>query len=96
MFATLKEKWIQYITAVFAVCVVLFAAFVTYPKFLRLKELKARNDDLSLQVEEKKREIAVLKDYQQRFRSDPDFVEKIARQNGRVFPGELVFMFSKD
>ena len=44
-------------------------------------------------IEEKKREIAKLIENQNRFRSDRDFVEQIARRNGRVFPGELVFVF---
>ena len=46
-----------------------------------------------MRIEEKKREIAKLIDYQKRFKTDPDLVERIARQNGRVYPGELVFIF---
>ena len=49
---------------------------------------------LSLSFKEKI-EIAKLLDNQRRFRTDPDFVEHIARQNHRVFPGELVFMFNE-
>ena len=33
---------------------------------------------------------------QRRFKTDADFVERIARQNHRVFPGDLVFIFDKD
>jgi cell division protein FtsB len=49
--------------------------------------------ELRAQIEAKQRQIAKLSENQRRFRSDPDFVESIARQNRRVFPGELVFIF---
>jgi hypothetical protein len=37
-----------------------------------------------------------LVENQRRFRTDADFVESIARQNRRVFPGELVFVFGNE
>jgi cell division protein FtsB len=40
----------------------------------------------------KQQEIADLKRRQQRFREDPEFVERIARQNRRVRPGEIIFV----
>ena len=46
-------------------------------------------------IEQKRRDIAALIENQRRFRTDPDFVEHIARQNRRVFPGELVFVFKE-
>ena len=48
------------------------------------------------QIDAKRREIAKLTEYKNRFRSDPDFVEAIARQNHKVFPGELIFIFNDD
>ena len=48
---------------------------------------------IEAELEEKKKEIARLVENQRRFRTDPDFVEAIARRNRRVFPGELVFIF---
>lgn len=49
--------------------------------------------ELEIRIANKQREIAHLRENQRRFRNDPDFIEKIARQNHRVFPGELVFVF---
>jgi ABC-type amino acid transport substrate-binding protein len=47
------------------------------------------------QIEEKKAEIAAIREKQRRFNSDREFVEALARQNRRVYPGELVFIFDE-
>ena len=39
------------------------------------------------------RKTAELVEKQRRFQTDREFVESIARQNHRVYPGELVFLF---
>ena len=67
-----------------------------YPNYKRGESLRRQNASLQEQIDSKKREIARLIDNQRRFRTDADFVEMIARQNHRVFPGELVFLFEKD
>jgi len=64
-----------------------------WPAYVRGRSLKIHDARLTMQIEEKKREIAKLREYQARFRTDSEFVEMIARQNRRVFPGELVFVF---
>ena len=50
-------------------------------------------DLLEAEVAAKKAEIAELKDQQRRLSADRGFVEKLARRNRRVYPGELVFIF---
>ena len=47
-------------------------------------------------IDFKGHEIKVLKDKQQRFKTDPEFVERVARMNRRVRPGELVFVFDAE
>jgi len=69
---------------------------MAYPSFKRGQALKRQEADLQRRIDRKKQEIAVLQDNQRRFKSDADFVEAIARQNRRVFPGELVFIFEDD
>ena len=66
------------------------AAFPRYKRMQTLTKQKARVLEL---VEAKKAEIAELKEQQRRFSSDRGFVEKLARRNRRVYPGELVFIF---
>ncbi|MBQ6457581.1 MAG: hypothetical protein IJJ51_02115 [Kiritimatiellae bacterium] len=80
---------------VYLVCctIVLGACFVAWPELVRHRALSRQDAELARLIEEKKREIAHLKDCQQRFKADAEFVETIARQNRRVFPGEFVFIF---
>lgn len=68
---------------------------LVWPTFCRNRSLKRQEIELVERIERKKAEIAELVENQRRFRCDPDFVERIARQNRRVFPGELVFVFDK-
>ncbi|MBR0197873.1 MAG: hypothetical protein IJQ34_07045 [Kiritimatiellae bacterium] len=76
------------------VLVLLFGGlFSAWPAYLRGRSLKVRDERLSQKIEEKKREIAILRENQQRFKTDSEFIETIARQNKRVFPTELVFVF---
>ena len=49
--------------------------------------------ELQHRIDLKKKEIAEVKDRQLRFRTDREFVEVLARENRRAFPGELVFVF---
>jgi len=88
-----KESFLHWFTIVLLAAVVVGGVAMAYPSYLRGQELKRQEADLKARIEAKKAEIAKLQEYQRRFRTDPDFVETIARQNRRVFPGELVFIF---
>ncbi len=91
----LKEKVISYLTYGMLFLIVIGGLLLIYPDYRRSESLKRQNAELQAQIEEKKREIDELLTKQQRFRSDPDFIETIARQNQRVFPGELIFIFDQ-
>ena len=88
-----KDKVAKTVTVALIVVIGVGGAVSVCPTYLRGKELKRQDAELTQRIEEKKREIAKLIENQNRFRSDRDFVEQIARRNGRVFPGELVFVF---
>ncbi len=63
------------------------------PRWERMKSLAKEKERVQRLVEEKKAEIAELKEQQRRYSNDRGFVEKLARRNRRVYPGELVFIF---
>ena len=88
-----KDKVAKTVTVALIVVIGVGGAVSVWPTYLRGKGLKRQDAELTQRIEEKKREIAKLIENQNRFRSDRDFVEQIARRNGRVFPGELVFVF---
>ena len=83
----------KYFTGLIVLAVIVVGSMTAYPTYRRGQILKLEKAELQRQIEAKKREIARLSENQRRFRSDPDFVETIARQNRRVYPGELVFVF---
>ena len=88
-----KEKFMQWFTVAMVAVIVIGGLVMVYPTYRRGQALKAQDAELQTKIDGKKREIAQLVENQRRFRTDADFVESIARQNRRVFPGELVFVF---
>lgn len=90
-----KDKFVKYFALALVAAVFVGGLLVAWPTFTRGQSLRRQDADLALRIERKRAEIAKFVDNQYRFRSDPDFVEHIARQNRRVFPGELVFIFDE-
>lgn len=76
--------------------IIIGGVVMMYPNYRQSESLKRKNAELQECIDRKKREISKLVENQRCFRTDSDFVEMIARQNHRVFPGELVFVFDKD
>ena len=91
-----KEKFFRTVTACLLLLIVAGGLVMMYPNYRRAQSLKRENAELQETIDRKKREIATLLENQRRFRTDKDFMEMIARQNRRVFPGELVFTFEKE
>lgn len=90
---TLFDRLFQVLFFAIFVSIVATGAVVSYPKYRQVKGLTGEKDRILRRIEEKKCEIAAIKEKQRRFNTDREFVETLARQNRRVFPGELVFIF---
>ena len=93
----MKEETKNFICNSFsiAVTVLVFAAGIvaTLPKY---KQYRALQDKIAARdgaIAKTEADIASLEDKVRRFAVDRDFVEAVARQNRRVYPGELVFVF---
>ena len=93
---SLKEKVLRWLTACVLLLIVIGGLVMMYPNYRRAQSLKRENAELQETIDRKKQEIATLLENQRRFRTDRDFIEMIARQNRRVFPGELIFTFEKE
>lgn len=74
-------------------CLVGAGVMITYPKYHQALGLEKERARLMRQIEDKKMEIASVRERQRRFNTDREFVETLARQNRRVYPGEIVFVF---
>ena len=79
--------------AVIAAAIGVGTAFI--PKYQQMCGLDSRCRHLRNQVETKQREIHTIKGYQARLLTDPEFVARIAHENRRMFPNELVFIFDQ-
>ena len=88
-----KNRIFTWIARMLAIGILAVGACFLWPTFQRGRSLKLEEADIDRRLAEKREEIRKLSENQRRFRSDPDFVEMIARQNRRVFAGELVFVF---
>jgi cell division protein FtsB len=74
------------------VCIGLLCVFT--PKCRTLSRLQKTRNDLEVDNSEKAEEITDLKIRQERFTSEPAFVERTAREAGMVTPDEVVYKFT--
>jgi cell division protein FtsB len=83
-----RFAWIVVIVS----CVIAIVC-VFLPKAHNYRDLQKRK--MALQESNMRMETRVhqLELNQQRFRNDPDFVERIAREQGMAKPGETIFRF---
>lgn len=88
-----KGNFLHGVTIVILVVIVFGGMILAYPAWRQGRDLKRRDAELAARIDQKKAEIVQLMECQRRFRTDPGFVEAIARRNRRVFPGEYVFIF---
>ena len=57
-----------------------------------MQNLEMQRNEMKRKIAYKEKEIETLKLRQQRFSTDPEFVELIARQNKRIRANELIFV----
>ena len=87
------DKICQLLFIIAFAIVIVGGVMLSYPKYRQAQGLCRERDQSLRRIEEKHREIAMLRDRQRRFTTDREFVETLARENRRVFPNEIVFVF---
>ena len=87
------DKICQLLFIIAFAIVIVGGVMLSYPKYRQAQGLCRERDQILRRIEEKHREIAMLRDRQRRFTTDREFVETLARENRRVFPNEIVFVF---
>jgi len=80
--------------ALLAVLVVIGLLCVFTPKCRTLTRLQTTHSTLDIENSEKAEDITELKINQERFASEPSFVERTAREAGMVTSGEVVYKFT--
>ena len=89
----LKDMIFRYGSIAMALAILGTGVFFLVPTYSRSQDLKAKEAKCDELIERKTKEVSALREKQRRFQSDEEFIESIARQNNRVYPGELVFIF---
>ena len=84
---------IQLLFFIMLATIVVAGIWMSLPRYRQVRRLQAQKGRILKKIEEKRLEIQEVKAKQHRFNTDRDFVEQLARQSRRVFPGELVFVF---
>ena len=87
------DKICQLLFIIAFAIVIVGGVMLSYPKYRQAQGLCRERDQILRRIEGKHRVIAMLRDRQRRFTTDREFVETLARENRRVFPNEIVFVF---
>jgi cell division protein FtsB len=91
--------WVVIYRLALFLLIVLFAvgiAFIFVPQMNRVRQMQQKKADLQEENRNLRNMTQDLRENQRRFESDPEFVERTARQMGMVKPNEVVFKFSTD
>ena len=91
--SNLIDKLCQGLFFIIFGAIVVTGLMITLPKYRQAAGLEQEKAELDRRIDLKNQEIAAVREKQNRFRTDREFVEGLARENRRVFPGELVFQF---
>ncbi|MBU0676643.1 MAG: septum formation initiator family protein [Verrucomicrobia bacterium] len=81
---------------VLAILIIVGVACMFWPQYMEYRENQRRVDELEQEIQLEEELLKSLKRKQERFRSDPRFVEQIAREMGLAKSGETVFKFLDD
>ncbi len=79
-----------------AVLVITGAGFIFLPRYQEYKELQRREAVLLERIRQKEDTLQSLRIKQERFRSDPEFVERIAHDIGMARPNEVIYRYSDE
>lgn len=83
-----KAAW-----AVLGLLILLALGRLFYPQWQEYREYRRTQEELSHQIRVEKEMLNVLKQKQERFHNDPEFVRKLAHDLGLAGPDELIFKY---
>lgn len=93
MSGTVGEKISLVVGIVATIVVAAVALHLAIPQMRTYRESIGTRDNLRATNEEQSAALAELRRNQERFLTDDEFVIKVARENRKLFPGEILFTF---
>lgn len=88
-----KDKIYTVFTIVVILIVLAVGIFNWLPVLRQYFGLKEKDAALTARIEAVNRENAEYNERIRRFKTQPEQVESVARQDNRVYPGEVVYLF---
>lgn len=82
---------LRIVTGVVIALAIVGLVFLFLPRANQVRELQGRKADLETDNRATEQRIKDLKSQQEKFNSDPAFVERTARETGLIKPDETVF-----
>ena len=64
------------------------------PQFRKIRELQRHKSALTIENKNTEQETKELRLKRERFKTEPEFVESVARESGRVKANEVIFKFT--
>lgn len=87
-------QWVYRIAGIIALIIFAIGAICLFvPKYREYAGLQKKRDIMVEQNREKSEQIKALKEKQERFTTEPAFVERTARKAGMVTKDEIVYKF---
>ena len=89
--------WSTMYRSAWIILILLFAAgtlAIFLPKCQSLRQMQSRKAELQRENLETEARTRALHEKQERFHTDPAYVERVAREIGMVCPDETVFQFT--
>jgi cell division protein FtsB len=68
--------------------------YLFLPKFRSKRELQRRKSALEIENKNIEQQTKELRIKREKFKTDPEFIERVARESGRVKPNEVIFKFT--
>ena len=93
MTSSVGSKILSCVAVVVVILTTVCAVRFNGPQYRAYKESMAQRARLQAENAAKNEELATLRRDQERFINDEEFVIKVARQNRKIFPGEILFTF---
>lgn len=90
-----KDKIYTGFTVFVIMLILTIGVFNWWPVLKRHSNLKDKEADLVAKIEEVKNENNRVSEARNRFKTSSEQVEAVARQDHRVYPGEVVYKFSE-
>lgn len=86
-----KSAWVA-----LGVLAVIGLAMLFWPKWKEYRGYEQRREEARRQIEEEEERYLHLKTQQERFRTDPRFVEQVAHDLGMAKTNEVLFKFKEE